>query len=154
VDVLAATPLISATTLAHTIGMSIKCATELLDRFVAEEIVVEVTHRSARRLFGLSGMAPVREVTTAPRRPESGRGRGRPVLADEADISEASPPPLPPIARFDRPRIDSAPLEAAMAHCEQAIRSAKRTLDGLAQRERPAADSEDMFLIRRAESGL
>ena len=58
VDVLAATPLLSATTLARAIGMSVKCATELLDRFVAEEVAVEVTHRSARRLFGLVGLAP------------------------------------------------------------------------------------------------
>ncbi len=36
VDVLAAAPLLSATTLARAIGMSIKCAAELLDRFVAE----------------------------------------------------------------------------------------------------------------------
>ena len=29
------------------------------------------------------------------------------------------------------------------SHCEQGIRSAKRTLDGLAQREHPAAADED-----------
>ena len=68
IDVLAAAPLLSATTLAGAIGMSIKAATELFDAFVDEGIAVEVTHRSARRLFGLIGMAPVREVTTAPRR--------------------------------------------------------------------------------------
>jgi hypothetical protein len=78
VDVMAATPLISATTLAKAIDMSIKCTTELLDRFVALEIAVEVTHRSARRLFGLAVMAPVRAATPAPRRPTPVRGRGRP----------------------------------------------------------------------------
>jgi hypothetical protein len=78
VDVMAATPLISATTLAGAIGMSIKCTTDLLDRFVVSEIAVEVTHRSARRLFGLAEMAPVRAATTAPRRPIPGRGRGGP----------------------------------------------------------------------------
>lgn len=85
IDVLAASPLLSATTLARAIGMSIKSATELLDGFLAEGIVAEVTHRSARRLFGLVGMAPVREVTQPPRRPEPGRGRGRPrlILDDE-----------------------------------------------------------------------
>ena len=151
VDVLAAAPLISATTLSRAIGMSIKSAIELLDRLVAEEIVVEVTHRSARRLFGLSGMAPVREATAPPRRPEP--GRGRPSLASEAAIIEA-PPPLPLAARFERPCIDYAALEAAMAHCEQAIRSAKRTLDGLAQRGRPAAADEDAATVRSPQSSL
>ena len=153
VDVLAAAPLISATTLSRAIGMSIKSATELLDRLVVEEIVVEVTHRSARRLFGLSGMAPVREATAPPRRPEPGRGRGRPVQAGEAALIEA-PPPLPPVARFERPPIDYSALEAAMAHCEQAIRSAKRTLDGLAQRERPAAGGEAATTVRNPQSSL
>ena len=70
VDVLAATPLISATTLARAIGMSVKCATELLDRFVAADVAVEVTHRSARRLFGLKGLAPLRAVVQPPGRPD------------------------------------------------------------------------------------
>ena len=73
----------------------------MLDYFVTEEIVVEVTHRSARRLFGLSGMAPVRDATAAPRRSEPGRGRGRPVLPAEADIIDAPPLPPPPVGRFE-----------------------------------------------------
>ena len=35
--------------------------TALLDRFCAESIAVEVTHRSKRRLFGLAGLAPLRD---------------------------------------------------------------------------------------------
>ena len=70
VDVLAAAPLMSATTLARVIGMSVKCATELLDRFVVEGAAVEVTHRSARRLFGLAGLAPLRGVVQPPVRPD------------------------------------------------------------------------------------
>ena len=70
VDLLAAAPLLSATTLARaicsaTIGMSVKCATELLDRFVAEEVAVEVTHRA--------GAAAVRAAG-------HGAGAQRPVL--------------------------------------------------------------------------
>ncbi len=154
IDVLAAAPLLSATTLARAIGMSIKSATILLDGFVAADIAVEVTHRSARRLFGLSGMAPVRDVTTPPRRPEAGRGRGRPPLALEAEIVDAPVAPLPPVARFERPAIDYAALEAAMAHCDAVIRSTKRRLDGLAPRERRAADGDDTSAIRRADGGL
>ena len=132
IDVLAAAPLLSATTLARAIGVSIKAATGLLDAFVDEDIAVEVTHRSARRLFGLTGMAPVREATTAPRRPQPGRGRGRPAfVAEEDEAVQAAPSTLPPLARFERPAIDFAALEEAMARCEQVIRSTKRTLDRL-----------------------
>lgn len=46
-DLMAATPLISATTLARGIGMSIKSAIALLETFVREDIAVEVTHRAA-----------------------------------------------------------------------------------------------------------
>ncbi len=135
VDVLAAAPLMSATTLARVIGMSVKSATELLDQFVAADIVVEVTHRSARRLFGLVGMAPVRDVTAAPRRPQLGRGRGRPRLVIEpAAAVDDLPPPDLPMSRLERPPIDYAALEAAMAQCEQTIRATKVRLDGATRR--------------------
>jgi hypothetical protein len=129
VDVLAAAPLLSATTLALAIGMSIKCATELLDRFVTDDIAVEVTHRSARRLFGLAGMAPVRDITTPPRRPLPGRGRGRPRrVEDRRPDAPAPPAPHPPVSRFERPAIDYAALEEAMAHVETAIRRTRHDL--------------------------
>ena len=133
VDVMAATPLISATTLAKAIGMSIKCTTELLDRFVGREIAVEVTHRSARRLFGLAAMAPVRDATTAPRRPMPGRGRGRPRSDDLPEEVVVPAAPLPPMSRIERPVIDYAALDAAMLECERVIRSTRRSLDGLRQ---------------------
>ncbi len=86
----------------------------MLDEFVREEIAVEVTHRSARRLFGLAGMVPVRDATTGPRRPEAGRGHGRPRLIPEVEVVEEVPAPSPPTARFERPAIDYAALDAAM----------------------------------------
>lgn len=125
VDVIAATPLISATTLAKAIGMSIKCTTELLDRFVGTEIAVEVTHRSARRLFGLAEMAPVRAATAAPRRPMPGRGRGRPPSADLQEEAAAPATPPPPTSRFQHPPIDYGALEEAMAHCDSVIRTTR-----------------------------
>jgi hypothetical protein len=133
VDVMAATPLISATTLAKAIGMSIKCTTELLDRFVGTEIAVEVTHRSARRLFGLAAMAPVRDATTAPRRAMPGRGRGRPRSEDPPEELVVPAAPLPPMSRIERPVIDYAALDAAILECERVIRSTRRSLDGLRQ---------------------
>ena len=131
VDVLAATPLISATTLASAIGMSIKCATGLLDDFVTAEIAVEVTHRSARRLFGLAGMTPVREATAAPRRPMPGRGRGRPRLEQPLEEGPSLLAPLLPIPRFERPAIDYSALEEAMAHCDAVIRATRSRLQTL-----------------------
>jgi len=129
INLLAAAPLLSATTLARAIGMSIKGANELLDSFVAEDIVVEVTHRSARRLFGLNGMAPVRDATTAPRRPLPGRRRGRPTPDLEAEPAQEEPAPPLPVSRFERPPIDYAALEDAIADCDRVIRSRKRRLD-------------------------
>ena len=132
VDVLAAAPLVSATTLARAVGVSIRAATTMLDDLVGEEIAVEVTHRSARRLFGLAGMVPVRDATTAPRRPEPGRGRGRPRLVLEAEVEEEVPAPSPPTGRFQRPAIDYAALDAAMGECDRVVRETRQALDRLA----------------------
>jgi hypothetical protein len=78
---LAVTPLISAPSLAAGLGMALKNALELLASFCADGSAIEVTHRSKRRLFGLVGLTPLRDEVAAPRRPEAGRGRGRPPTA-------------------------------------------------------------------------
>ena len=65
VDLMAATPLVSATTLATGLGMAIKNAGALPAAFCAAGIAVEVTHRSKRRLFGLAGLAPLRDGVAA-----------------------------------------------------------------------------------------
>jgi len=132
IDVLATAPLLSPTTLARAIGMSIKSATALLDGFVGDGIAVEVTHRSKRRLFGLAALAPLRDGAAPPRRPEPGRGRGRPPLLEVEPELARSPMSLPPVTKFERPAIDYSVLEAAIAECEQVVRSTKRTLDQLA----------------------
>ena len=128
IDVMAAMPLISATTLAGSIGMSIKNAGILLERFCAESVAVEVTHRSARRLFGLSGLAPLRDEVRPPKRPEPGRGRGRPPFLIEAPDPERHSAPLPPMTRFERPAIDYSALDAAMAFADQTIRHSRHRL--------------------------
>ena len=129
-DLMAATPLISATTLARALGMSVKSAIALLDAFVREGIAVEVTHRAARRLFGLKDVGQeVRQAVRPPRRPQPGRGRGRPRLErPEEDL--VKPTPLPPLdpATWRFPPIDYGGLEAAMAHADQAIRETRRRL--------------------------
>ncbi|MXP65647.1 hypothetical protein E0493_20055, partial [Roseomonas sp. M0104] len=69
VDLLAAVPLVSATTLAAALGLSVKAAGAILDDLVRRGVAVEVTHRHSRRLFGLAGLAPLRAAAAAPRRP-------------------------------------------------------------------------------------
>ena len=71
-----------------------KNALELLDGFCAQGIAIEVTHRSKRRLFGLAGLAPLRDEVSPPRRPEPGRGRGRPpAIQKDVALPAALPPP-------------------------------------------------------------
>jgi hypothetical protein len=129
IDLLAAAPLLSATTLAAGLGMAVKNAIALLDAFAGENIVVEVTHRAKRRLFGLVGLAPLRHEVAPPRRPEPGRGPGRPPT-----VRAEPPPPLPeglltPIARR---AIEYSDLEHAMAQADQVIRDTRRRLDAVA----------------------
>ena len=49
IDVLAAVPVLSATSLAGILGIAVKNALRILDELVAAEIAIEVTHRSKRR---------------------------------------------------------------------------------------------------------
>jgi hypothetical protein len=114
-DLLAATPVLSASTLAAGLGMAVKNAAALLDTFRSVGLVIEVTHRSKRRLFGLAGLAPLREAVAAPRRPEPGRGRGRPVLMiDEPELPASQPPPVP-LAPIERRAFDYHELTEAMS---------------------------------------
>ncbi len=128
IDLLAAAPLLSATTLAAGLGMAVNNAAALLDGFQADGVAVEVTHRSKRRLFGLAALAPLRDEVAPPRRPMPGRGPGRPPnLPTE---TEAAPPPLPPmpLSPVERRAFDYTELEAAMAFAEERMRVARRNL--------------------------
>jgi hypothetical protein len=132
IDVLAAAPLLSATTLAKAIGMSIRSATDLLDEFVRDELVVEVTHRAKRRLFALRGLTPLRDEIAPPRRPLAGRGPGRPRNEEaEAEVPESVATPASEVSVMDRKAIDYSDLEAWMAHADTVIRQTRRSLDQL-----------------------
>ena len=130
VDVLAAAPVLSATTLACVLGIAVKNAIRILDTLVAADIAIEVTHRSKRRLFGLHGLTPLRDVVQPPYRPEPGRGRGRPPIPS-FDDEVANPPSLPPLTPIERRAFDYAALEEAMAHLDAVVRQTRHTLGAL-----------------------
>src|SRR5271169_1744232 len=81
IDILAAAPLVSATSLGQALDMATNNATRLLDGFVGLGIVSEVTLRAKRRLYGLKHLAPMRAAAAPPRHPMPGRRPGRPSAA-------------------------------------------------------------------------
>lgn len=139
VDLLAAAPLLSATSLAGILGIAVRTAIRHLDELAASGIAVEVTHRASRRLFGLAGQAPLREAVRPPYRPVPGRGRGRPPLGAPATEVPPAPPPLPPLSPLERRAFDYGDLEAGLGQLDQAVRRTRHALDALARRARSAA---------------
>ena len=137
IDLLAAVPLLSATSLAGSLGVAVKTAIRLLDELVAAGIAIEVTHRAKRRLFGLAGMAPLREAVRPPYRPEPGRGRGRPPHRPPDPVA-AEPPSLPPLSPLERHAFDYVDLEAGLAQLDRTLRQTRRALDVLARSTPPA----------------
>jgi len=126
VDVLAAAPVLSATSLAGIFGIAVKNALRILDELVAAEIAIEVTRRSKGRLFGLKGLAPLRDVVRPPYRPDLERGRGRPRLETEDDPSEGvALSPLPPL---ERRAFDYTAFEEAMAPLDAVVRRTRHVL--------------------------
>jgi hypothetical protein len=144
IDLLAAAPLLSATSLAQLLGIAIKNAIRLLDGFVVQGLASEVTHRSKRRLYGLTHLAPLREATTAPHRPQPGRRPGRssgtvnePVMAATAD--PAGPlVPAPPLHPLQRREFDFSDIDRLLDRTDQAIRRAQTVLEQHGKRPIPA----------------
>lgn len=126
--------------------MSVRGATDLLDRFTADRIVVEVTHRAGRRLLGLKGMAPLGDAMRPPYRPEAGRGGGRPAqgrIAETEDFPAAPPSQLPP-GRIARGDVDYGAHEETIAHLDATVRRARHELSTSAD-ERPAQRDDGRF---------
>ena len=133
VDLLAAGPVMSATSLARGLGVSVKSALALLDGFLKDGVAIEVTHRSKRRLFALPSLAPLREVAKKPYRPDPTRGPGRRrEISDAVELEAPSPAlvadatPLPKIA------VDYKALETALANADDVMRRTKAALAKLA----------------------
>ena len=142
VDIMAAAPVISATSLAGGLGIAVKNASALLEALVERGIAIEVTHRSKRRLYGLKDLAPLREEAAPPRRPTSGRSRGRPprgapvpiLLATYSEARDATPPPANRLALspLERKEFDFTDIDRWMQQADEAIRRTKAVLDRIA----------------------
>lgn len=133
IDLLAAAPLISATTLASRLGMATNNATALLREFEAAGIVIDVSHRAKRKLFGLAGLERLRDHVAPPRRPQPGRGRGRPRI-EPLDSEPPIPSDLAPVGAgpvLANLTFDYSDLETAMADADRVIRDTRARLDRL-----------------------
>jgi hypothetical protein len=152
VDVMAAAPVVSATSLARGLGIAVKNAAGLLDSFVARGIAIEVTHRSKRRLFGLTHLAPLREEALPPRRARrSGESTHRGEVArwsgvtapgmKYSDAGDRAPPLRQRLAlsRLEKKEFELTGLDDWMREADQVIRRSQAILDRLAQPTRPDA---------------
>jgi hypothetical protein len=144
IDILAAAPLVSATTLGQALGIATNNAARLLDGFVGLGIVSEVSQRAKRRLYGLKHLAPLREATAPPRRPLPGRRRGRPstasLVADTSgEVADTGFPlvPSPPLSPLERQKFDFSDIDRLLDLTDQAIRRAQSVLE--VQSTRPSA---------------
>jgi hypothetical protein len=149
VDILAAAPLVSATSLGEALGMAVKNATRLLEGFIVLGIASEVTHRAKRRLYGLKHLAPLREIAAPPRRPLAGRRPGRPRMAPVAREDPGNTslpeqglgrPPSPPLPPLERREYEFGELERWLDLADQAIRRAQRVLGEYEASPPPSSD--------------
>ncbi len=130
IDLLAAAPLVSATSLAGKLGIAVKNSLAMLDGLRRDGIVIEVTHRTKRRLFALGGLAPLRDNVAGPRRPDPTRRRGRPVTFREQVVEDVAPSPPPPSSSsMTGIAIDYGDLELAIANLEETIRRTRASLN-------------------------
>ncbi|HME28116.1 MAG TPA: hypothetical protein VKI44_43475, partial [Acetobacteraceae bacterium] len=99
-------------------------------------------HRSKRRLFGLTGLAPLREAVRPPYRPDPARGRGRPRLDQPDDPADSVMLPLPaaPLTPIDRRQFDYSDLDHWMVQTDQVTRHARHVLRALANPTRTDAE--------------
>jgi len=90
----------------------------------------------------LKDLAPLREEAAPPRRPTSGRSRGRPprgapvpiLLATYSEARDATPPPANRLALspLERKEFDFTDIDRWMQQADEAIRRTKAVLDRIA----------------------
>ena len=147
VDILAAAPIVSATSLAGGLDIAVKNASALLDAFVGRGIAIEVTHRSKRRLFGLKHLAPFRDTAAPPHRALRRLGYAALVRArgvDDADLPDTAPRAAEPLqfTPLERKEFEFNDLDDWMREADQLIRRSQAVLDSLAQARRASPRSD------------
>jgi hypothetical protein len=146
VDIMAAAPIVSATSLAAGLGIAVKNATALLDAFVARGLAIEVTHRSKRRLFGLKRLAPLHAEARPPHRARSTgvlarRGRAGAAAGDMPPEAESvAGGDVGPSRRqslvltpLERKEFEFSDLDDWMREADQVIRRSQAILDRIAK---------------------
>ena len=155
VDIMAAAPVVSATSLAAGLGIAVKTATALLDAFIARGIAIEVTHRSKRRLFGLKHLAPLRAEARPPRRARSTgvsarRGRAGAFAGDmppeaeytaDGDVGPSLRQSLV-LTPLERKEFEFSDLDDWMREADQVIHRSQALLDRIAK-EKPTGHQGD-----------
>jgi hypothetical protein len=132
VDLLAAAPMLSSPAVAAMLDIAPKNAIRLLEELLADGVIIEVSRRAKRRLYALPNMAPLRESAAEPKRPEFGRGRGRPPeVTLEPDTEEPAPIRSASPAPIDRFSFDYGSLDAAIAELDAVSRKTKSVLAAL-----------------------
>lgn len=130
VDLLAASPVLSASSLAALLGIAIKNAGLLLEDLVAAGVAVELSHREKRRLYALQAMSPLRDVAAPPKRPLPGRARGRPRLSASLPALVQEGPPdrasaLPAVS------FNYGELDEALAVLDAVVLKTSAVFDGM-----------------------
>jgi hypothetical protein len=153
VDMLAASPLLTVSALAHAIGATVEGASRILDDLVRREIAAEVTGmsgRGARRLYGLKRLLPIRAETTGARRRPSGGRPGRPKkiltppfgeLPEEPQGTATVEPTQPPVWGHREPfAFDFEALDRLNAEAADRTRHVHRILERIARGDKPFPD--------------
>ena len=110
----------------------------LLDEFQSTGLVVELTYRSKRRLFGLAGMARMRDFNGTIAATGVRTGRLQLIVEPPDTVTPMESPEIAHPATLPRLEFDYSDIEAAMAAADQAIRDTRLSLD----RIRNASDSD------------
>ncbi|NHO55340.1 hypothetical protein GOB87_15600 [Acetobacter estunensis] len=126
VDLLMLHPLASATGIAHCTGLSINATLQILERLQGQGIVVEVTNRSARRLFAMRAFEGISDCIRPPQR----RSRGKTTRGEGEIVTSSFSTAQSRVRRDELPPLDYTDLDHALAAADRAVASFLTTLEG------------------------
>lgn len=126
VDLLMLHPIASATAVSQRTGLSVNATLQILERLQGEGIVVEITNRSARRMFAMRAFEGIRDCIRPPQR----RRRGNTMRRQRESTSPTSSFTPSRIERDELPPLDYTDLDQALAAADRAVaRFVERLVD-------------------------